>query len=278
MIKYLLAFFLMIGAAFGQLDYVLTDGDNLFTVSGGVTSGPGSRIMMSWSSDNLANRWIDIFGTAYVDGNSGLTVDTATTNTVTEGYNRHLILDVTSTTTLGNVTFSGFRIDEDTGAISTNFIESLAVTGTGCVQTATKWIGAINYYTTNGADLVVDEVTTTYVDLQNRGFVPESVRMGFRPSNPVWEIRLEVCHIRNNGSVSNMVADLMDYTSSDLHLRAGNGVIGHGKLNLGNHHIEGNNNEGIVVRLTGTGGTGTPSHIREVDIFIILRYDPQDLP
>lgn len=255
-------------AALGQTNAVFSDGTKFYSAGGTTNLVAFSRAVeyavLTWSSSDLANSAVNLFGTDYETLSSGATINTGTTQAVTM-YNAHLVLDVKTITTTGMVTVAGQRVNETTGVI-TNWTETIDVTATNFYQTSAKFIGSVTNSTTN-ADLTADIIETSYYDFQNQDFTVSNIRVSFRPSNPVWDIGVELYIIDNDGLTNSLVNGNLQFASTDTIKRAANGVLGHAKANIDSRVILGTEDEGIVAKVTGA-GDANPANITEFDLTI----------
>ena len=248
---------------------VNSDGTYFYSKGGGTNayvrfSKAVEYAVLTWSSADLANKALDIFGTDYNTESSGITINSATPDTFT-AYNDHVIFEVTAIATTGTVTVAGQRVDEDDNTI-TNFSEAVSITATGCYQTAAKFIGACTN-STPSADITTDVNLASYFDFQNQDFTVSNIRMSFKPSNPSWDVGVELLILQNDGSTSNLLNGGFDFRASDTPPRAANGLQGHAKQNITSRLILGSENEGIIVKILG-GGDATPANITEFDLTI----------
>jgi len=233
-------------------------------------------VITSWSAGVVTNRGTQIFGTVNELEDSDQTIDSGTPYTLTQGYNRHIHLEVSALTTSGTVNLSGARIDENTGTVTTSYIEPVYVTATGWYQSSAKFIGPVQIYTAD-ADIVTDIWSVTYADLGNRKFRFRYIRFSWAPRGPVWNLKLSIKKVNNNGSFTDITGDKFSFASTDTYPRAGNGIIGHAKLIWNNdtgEYCNGQNNEGFIVDLTNQAGTGAPSNIGPVDFYIGFQIYP----
>jgi len=220
--------------------------------------------VLTRSSGDLANRAVNLFGTDYETVSSGATINTGTTQTVT-AYNAHLVLDVKTITSTGMVTVAGLRVNETTGAI-TNWTETIDVTATNFYQTSAKFVGSVTNSTAD-ANITADIIEASYYDFQNQDFTVSNIRVSWKPSNPVWDIGVELYIIDNDGLTNSLVNGNLQFASTDTVKRPANGFLGHAKANINSRVILGTEDEGIVVKVTGA-GDANPANITEFDLTI----------
>lgn len=236
--------------------------------------------MLQWSSDNIGNRVNNFFGTVYqwldttpsdvwTDTPADAGTETLTgpsTNSYTLGFfNRHAVIEVTTATATGAVSFVGTRVDETTGGsiADTNIIH---VTGTNFYQTPAKWIGNLDIGT-DDANIQYKLISTTYLDTQNRDFKVSNIRFAVTPGGSIYDIKLNIWQVNDNGSYTDLdTVPLLEFTTGDG--AAGNGVVGHKKAALSSDIISGTSDEGIVVFVSGTTVGTAPSQIGSVDAII----------
>ena len=267
--KYIIAICLICTSmTYGATNAVFSDGSFLYSKGGTTNLTKFSKAVeyavLTWSSSDLANKAVDIFGTDYNISASGVPISVGTNNTFT-AFNDHVIFDVSAVSVTGMVTVSGQRVIEADNTI-TNFSENVTITSTGCYQTAAKFIGACTNSTTT-ASITTDVILASYFDFQNQDFTVSNIRMSFKPSNPAWDVGVQLFILENDGGTTNLLNGGFDFRSSDSPLRADNGVLGHAKQSISSRLILGSQNEGIIVKILG-GGDSTPANITEFDLTI----------
>jgi len=269
--KLIILFNLIACIAYGQTtnEYAVFSDGTYFYSNGGATnfsrfSKAVEYAVLTWSSSDLANKALDIFGTDYNVDASGITINSGSPDTFT-AYNDHVIFDVSATASTGTVTVSGLRVLEDDNSI-TNWTENVSVTTTGCHQTSAKFIGVCTNSTAD-ANITTDVILASYFDFQNQDFNVSNIRMSFKPSNPAYDVGVELLILDNDGGTTALLSGSFDFQNGDSPARAANGVLGHAKQNINSRLILGSENEGIIVKIIGAGG-GTPANITEFDLTI----------
>ena len=266
------------GYAYGQTtnDYaVFTDGTKLYSKAGGTWtnfSRATEYVVLTWSSDDLGNKALDLFGTDYNTDATGVTITNGSPDTFT-AYNDHVVFNVTNLISTGTVTVAGQRVLEDDNT-TTNWTEDISVTSTGCYQTSAKFIGACTSSTAN-ASITTDVILCSYYDFQNQDFKVSNIRMSWKPSNPTWDIGLDLFLLDNDGKTTDLLNGGFDFNNSDTPARASGGtpkVMGHAKQNIASRLILGSQDEGIIVRVTGD-GDATPANITEFDLTIGIELE-----
>jgi len=233
------------------------------------SNGAVQAVAFTWSTADVANSDVNVFGTIYSSEQTGVTLDSVTPQSITNMYNRHYIVNVTTMTSSGTITLTGNAVNEYTGVITPASTEDIVVSATGYYQSSTKWIGQVTASTAD-ADLVIDTYSTTYVDAANSDFQLFYTRMGFKPSSGTWDIKLELKKVNNDGSLTDIAGTDFEADNSDTYLRAASGVAGNIKRIWTGTDIPqfaGTSNEGIIVEVTGK--VGTPTNITEADVTIV---------
>ena len=250
------------------------DNTNALDPSGNIAT---SFFVVSWAADTFTAKPKNVFGTIYSDAAfTGQTITSAQSRTITQGYNRHPVLNVTTLTTSGVVRISGNKINENTGVVTSGYTEDLTVTATGYYQGAGKYVDTITFGGTGDttASVTATAYTTTYADFGNSHFGLKYVRFGWIPSNPAWDIALRVYQVHEDGSLTSLDQGRLAFNSTDNANRAANGVVGHAKIIQADNaliDIRGDQNEGIVIEITDKAGTGLPSNIASASFYIGLR-------
>jgi len=272
-IKAIIAMILISGSAMAQTNAVFSDGNFLYSLGGTTNLTRFSRAteytVLTWSSSDLANLAVDMFGTEYKDDSTGVSISSGSPDTFT-AYNSHVVFTVTAVTTTGTVTVSGQRVLEDENAL-TNWTENINIATTGYYQTSAKFSGTCTNSTTN-ANITTDVSLASYYDLQNQDFKVSNVRMSWKPSNPSWDVGLEIFILDNDGLTNGLLNGSFDFDNGDTIPRAAKGVLGHAKQNIDSRLILGSENEGIIVKITGA-GDATPSNIKAFDLTIGLEIE-----
>jgi len=258
----------MAGLSYGATTAVFSDGNYMYSSGGNTNLVRFSRAteysVLTWSSGDLQNKAVDLFGTTYNEQSSGVIISNGAPQTLS-AYNAHVVIYATNITATGTVAVSGNRVNEDDGSI-TNFSENVIITATNYYQTSAKFVGTVTNSTTD-ANIICDLITTSYFDFQNQDFSVLNIRAGFKPSNPSWDIGIRLYLVDNDGKLTSLVNNDFQFDSGDAIPRAANGVIGHAKRNVSSRLILGSENEGIVVKLTGA-TDANPANMTEVDITI----------
>lgn len=251
---------------------VFFDGSFFYSIGGTNTFRRFSRgveyTTLPWSSSDLDNKAVNLFGTEHRVESSSVTINSGSPDTFT-AYNSHVVFDVSTTTATGTVTVSGYRVNENDNTV-TNWTEDVSITSNGQYQTSAKFIGSCTN-STSDANIVADIILTTYKDFQNQDFIVKDIRMSFKPSNPVWDIGMDFFILDNNGQTNALLDGQFDFSSTDPMPRAANGINGHAKSLINSRTILGSENEGIIVRITGD-GDATPANIQEFDLTIGIEF------
>ena len=243
----------------------LTTAENVTTVSAG-TGANGSPVALTWGTDNLGTLDVDVWGVYVSDVITADTLSTGVDIVMTDAqtHNRHIVIEVNSATdSVGDVLFTGFAVDEALGTVGAD-TETITMNGLTHYQSAKKWIGALTISTTEVDLTDVDIHTTSYCDRQNTDFHVSGARFTWTPSNPTWDIALEILHVLENGSYVNLTP-LFVYDSTDTYIRADSGDQGGAKSTI-DADVLGSANEGIILRITGA--TATPTAVLSVDAII----------
>lgn len=232
-------------------------------------------VILSWTADSIAVRPKNIFGTFYSDAIfTGSTISSAANPVITEGYNRHAVMNVTAVGTSGVVNIIGNKINENTGVVTSGFVDAIDVTATGYYQSPSKFIDEISFVGVGSTSVTATSYSTGYADFGNAHVALKYVRFGWIPSNPSWDIALNVFKVNNDGSLTDLDQGRLGFNSTDDSNRAANGVVGHAKViqdDGSEVDIRGDQNEGIVIQLTNKAGDSLPSNVGSADFYIGMR-------
>lgn len=227
-------------------------------------------MIASWTADTITARPKNIFGTVYSEAAfTGSIISSVSLPTITQGYNRHGIINVTAVGTSGTINIIGNKINENTGVITSGYIDAIDVTGTGYYQGPSKFIDQITFSGTAPASVTATAYTATYADFGNSHIGLKYVRFGWIPSNPSWDVALRVKKINNDGSITDLDQNRLAFNSGEDANRAANGIVGHAKVIQDDQvEIRGDQNEGIVIELTNKDNDSLPANIGSADFYI----------
>ncbi len=225
-------------------------------------------IPLFFTTEALDAQTVSVAATHYsgkvIDGG---TVDgVPTTATVTDVNNMHVVVEVTTMSSAGTLRFTGTSITEEDDAPSVGDTEDIAITGTGFQQTAKKWIGDVVISSVGGADVVLDGFRVTYFDNLNTDYKFIGYRLGWRPNSVSWDVALDIDRVETNGSKTNLVSKA--FANTDSPTRAQNGFIGFAKETNREDAVIGSKTQGLVIFISGAGGSATKIQELQLTIFI----------
>lgn len=228
-----------------------------------------SMTSLGFTTEDMDGQTMAVADTHYsgkvVDGG---TVDPVpTTQTVTDANNMHVVIDVTAMATAGTLRLTGSSISEETEEPAAGDTEDIPIAGTGFAQSDKKWIGDVVMTSVGGLDVVLDAYRVTYFDYLNRDFLFCGYRMGWKPNSVVWDVSLDVDRVETNGSKTSLVSKA--FANTDSPSRAQNGAVGFAKESKRVDPIQGSGKQGLVVLISGAGGSATK--IQEMHLMLFIR-------